>query len=244
MNVLVGVVISGEQKAYAVPKFEEMCATLFPDIPVMAVVDEPGRTSLPFVVDARMHGSPWATEIVYYGKETLKRWALRWGTDALIWQGVDCYYTSRSEIDQLLEDAEAFPIVGGLVAARTDENLAVCRTYDDPPKWFHPNGRYGLHSVRGYIGSDATVIRRDVLKRVSMDGYRHWHLARTVGDDYSADGPEEFFMRQAIRAGICPVVDSRVRPWHVHEDGVARRYPGQLSRIEDLCWEGEIVQGR
>ena len=129
MRTLIGTIIAGETKLYAVPKFEEMCAAILGDLDVLAVVDGPGRTSLDYMVDDRMRNLTYATEIVEYGKERLKAYALAAGYDALVWQGIDCYYTSRADLDLLLEGAERNPIVGGLVAGRDRENFAVCRQW-------------------------------------------------------------------------------------------------------------------
>lgn len=244
MNILLGVVISGTAKQYAVAKFEEMCRVLLPDINVIAIVDMFGRTSLPEILDLRMAGSPWATEIVYYGKETLGRYALTMGYDAVVWQGVDCYYQSRSDFDRLAKDGEDHPIVGGLIAGRSRPDYAVCREFigdtmrsTDHHEKDHADAFQGLRTIRGYIGSDATLIRRDALETVSMDGYQHWHETQGEAKDGGL-GPEEYFMWSAINhTGIVPVLDARVRPYHAHEDGWMARYPGQQLRLRDLHWD-------
>lgn len=247
MKVLLGTIIAGPWKDYSVPKFEEMCSTLLPDIDVLAVVDEPGRTSLPEGVVGGVAGTMWATEIVYHGKNWLGRYALANGYDALIWQGIDCYYDSRADFDLLVKGAEDHAIIGGLIAARNRPDYAVCRRFIsgttrqlDHVEADWPQAFQGVRDIAGYIGSDATVIRRDALETVTMDGYQHWHLDRTPG--YL--GPEEFFMWSAInRHRIIPAIDARVRPWHAHETGLAARYPNQTRRLEDLGWPDSRKRG-
>lgn len=240
MRVLVGTIIAGPWKDYAIPKFEEMCRDLLPDVDVLAIVDEYGRTSLPEFLVPETANTMWATEIVFHGKNALKAYALGGNYDALIWQGIDCYYNTRADFDLLVKGAEDHAIIGGLIAARNRPDYAVCRRflgrttgqYDHAEaEW--PNAFKGVRDVPGYIGSDATLIRRDALETVTMDGYEHWHLNRSPG----FLGPEEYFMWSAInRHRTIPAIDARCRPWHVHENGLAARYPNQTCRLEDLGW--------
>lgn len=244
MRVLIGTIVAGEAKAYAVPSFEAMAGALFSGLDVLAVVDRPGRTSLPELVDDRMAGSHWATEIVSYGKQTLRDHALSHGYDALLWQGIDCFYSGRRELARLLLGAEEYAICGALVAGRDREDYPVCRKWVRDGEHFTraqrecpevTDGPPGRHLVAGYIGSDATVIRADALKVVSMDGYEHWHLRSDR--DHGALGPEEWFMWSAAeRHGIIPCIDTRVRPWHAHETGRCVRYRGQVCEISELSW--------
>lgn len=240
MKVLLGTIVAGPWKDYAVAKFTEMYNVLLRDVDVLAVVDEPGRTSLPELVVPATGGTMWATEIVYYGKAHLRDYALANDYDALIWQGIDCYYDSRTDFDLLVKGAEDHAIIGGLIAARNRPGYAVCRRFisgttrqADHVEADWPQAFQGVRDVAGYIGSDATLIRRDALETVTMDGYEHWHLNRTPG----RLGPEEFFMWSAInRDHIIPAIDARVRPWHAHETGLCARYPNQTRRLEDLGW--------
>lgn len=243
MRILLGTIIAGHAKDYAVAKFEEMADALFGDLDVVAVVDYSLRTDLPELEDPRMRGTPWATEIVYYGKQTLASYALTNGYDALIWQGIDCYYTCRYDLHLLINGAQTHPIIGGLVAGRNRPGYAVCRSFigksfaqRDHIEYQHTNAFKTVRQVRGYIGSDATLIRRDALETVTMDGYQHWHQIKDTNPD--ALGPEEFFMWSAVnRHGIIPVVDTRCRPYHCHENLVCARYPNEIRELSEVRWE-------
>lgn len=245
MKVLVGSILAGHSKDYAIPKFLEMCDTILANYDVVVAEDEPHRTGLPTLWVPEMAGSLWATEIVYHGKRALGHYALSMGYDALVWQGIDCYYTRRGELERLLRLSAKNPIVGGLVAGRNRPSYAVCRRFVgdtmeqvDHLEWQHLQPFMGARPVRGYIGSDATVIRRDALEQVSMDGYRHWHeIKDTCPLKSGALGPEEYFMWSAItRNGIVPVIDASVRPYHAHETLSLARYPGETRPLEDLHW--------
>ncbi len=249
MKVLVGTILAGHSKDYALPKFVEMRESILADHDVICAVDEPHRTPTSMIElwVSEMHGSPWATEIVYHGKNALRNYAMAMGYDALVWQGIDCYYTRRGELERLIRQAGPdTPIIGGLVAGRNKPGYAVCRRFVgdsreqvDHIEFQHTHPVKGPRPVRGYIGSDATVITREALETVSMAGYEHWHLVKdTCPLRSGALGPEEWFMWSAItRNGIVPVVDASVRPWHAHETGGMARYPGETMALDDLHWE-------
>ncbi len=259
MRVLVGTIIAGSAKDYCIDPFERMCAALLPDVDVLAVVDRKGRTSLPELVDPRVGGTMWATRICYWGKHfALRDYALSRGYDALVWQGLDCLYSERWEFDLLLRDAELHPVAGGLVAGRNRADYPVCRrflTVDEAGWLLLPSvtaendwttlqvevpeitdGPRGVYPVAGYIGSDATIIRADALEAVSMDGYRPWE-ERADRDEPGALGPDDYWMWSAVaRHGIRPVINTRCRPWHVHENLEAVRYRGERCQLADLAW--------
>ena len=139
MKLLVGTIVAGTAKRYVVPKFEEMCDALFPDVDVLAVVDQPGRTRLPELVDRRVGNTIWATEICYWGKHhALKDYALEHGYDALVWQGVDCLYSTRAEFDLLVDGLGIRRVMGALVAGRNRENYPVCRQFEQDGRTFSP----------------------------------------------------------------------------------------------------------
>lgn len=244
MRVLLGTIVVGPSKDYAVPKFEEMCRDLLPDVDVVAVVDHPNRTTLP-VIPYPSGASLWATEIVYHAKDSLRDYALFHDYDALIWQGIDCYYNSRHDFDLLVAGARDHAIIGGLVAGRNRPDYAVCRHFigDTMEQFDHlegkwPNAWNGVRSIPGYIGSDATLIRRDALEMVTMDGYQHWHQIKdTCTLTSGALGPEEYFMWSAInRHRIIPALEARCRPWHAHESGLCARYPNETRDLAMLGW--------
>lgn len=256
-----GVVIAGHSKDYALPKFLEMlehCIYPDKDIDIAFAVDEyrPELRHLDFEPTvyqynvSAMKGLNWATEIVYYGKGALNAHAYENNYDSIIWQGVDCYYESPESFQQLKETFEQHGgMVGGLVAGRNRPDYAVCRDF----VW-GPDGRptttqedvddgeliwsieAGLPmTVYGYPGSDATFVSRDLLWDVSMAGYEHWHLRPNKDQPLGELGPEEWFTYRMVKDyQRHPLVDTRVRPWHLHEDLSAARYPFEVCYYDDL----------
>lgn len=243
-----GVVLAGDTKDYAIPKFLEMMESYYSDLDVVFAVDY-SRLDIPFeqIKVPEMRGSLFATEMVYYGKEALKKYALENDYDRLIWQGIDCYYVLNYDLQILLKYCNQYDIVGGLVAGRNRENYPVCREFVKSNGKITTSQQELSHRlldcrwptpINGYIGSDATVISRKALEEVSMDGYEHWHLRPNKDKPLGELGPEEWFMYSAIKRNkIIPLCETFVRPYHAHEDGKVVRYPGEVYRLEDLRFD-------
>jgi hypothetical protein len=243
MKILLGSIHVGESKKYAWPRFTEMLDKVFPDIDVALVTDNPAL--IQSIPSKRFTGlrydhpaSNWATEICYYAKRKLGQYALECGYDALVWQGLDCYYSNRGEFDALVEVAEhGHDIVGALIAGRDMPDYPVCRKFvvedgkittreeELQPEIFA--SREPIR-VRGYIGSDATIISRRALETVDMSTYEHWH-DRMARGEYTI-GPDEWFMRSALKIGMTPISHTGVRPWHLHESMSAVRLFGERQQ--------------
>lgn len=260
MKHLMGVVLAGHSKDYAIPKFLEMYeACVYPDkdIDFVWIVDDP-RHDVPgvHVLESRMLGSMWATEIVFHGKERLRKYAIECDYDSVIWQGIDCYYESPESFAQLKATFEENGgMVGGLVAGRNRPDYPVCRDFcfdkDESGKLYWNTKQKEIaveylaqqirdeqpFSVWGYPGSDATFVSRDLLEKVSMDDYEHWHTRPNKDQPLGELGPEEWFTYVMVsELQQFPLVESRCRPWHLHENLQASRYPGQLVSDSYLSW--------
>lgn len=245
MKVLLGCVYAGTQKSYALSTFEKMCKFLPIEMDVLVVTDDPNlKVDLP-TLHALAPGMIWATDIVYHGKEILRNIALRDGYDALIWQGIDCYYKDpHSDVNQLISAIESGEdIAGALVAGRNNYEYPVCREFKrEDGKWLKdqielPTEFFdgSAKRVYGYIGSDATILSRKALANVSMDGYMPWHIVKDNKYGLSALGPEEYWMWSAIeRNGIIPSIDTNILPFHFHEDEWGAQLHGRKIRIEEM----------
>ncbi len=243
-----GVVLSGHSKDYAIPKFIEMADKyIVGKCPIIFVVDE-YRSDIPYrqIKIKSMQGTFWCTEIVYHGKEELKRFVVDSAYTHLIWQGIDCYYHSEEDFDRLLRCAGIWDITGALVAGRNRASYPVCRefVYDNQGKittaqrevkqWVLDIDTPIINT--GYIGSDATSISKRALEAIDTSGYEHWHLRPNRDTPLGELGPEEWFMYRAIKQGYMPVVDPGNRPYHAHEDGTVVRYKGLTYRLEELVF--------
>lgn len=250
MKPLVGAVLVGPGKVYAQKLFERHARTVLREFDVLVAVDQLGRTSLKEVQFKPNDPGVFATTIVEHGKEALRQHALQNNFDALVWQGFDMFYRNRYDFEQLLKACTPDrPVVSALQAGRNRPDYPVCREFipvetgkgmlttvqrELPPTLLHDALRAGkIVKVRGYPGSDATVIRREVLETVSMEGYEPW-VARRRHDEHAL-GPEEFWCWSAItRNAIVPRLHTGVRPYHLHEDGYAARYPGERVSEDEV----------
>lgn len=250
MKFLIGTTIVTNAKDYAVAKFEEQVEKVFftdrtsHQIDVLAITDNKSKTWLPsHPIESNV--SIFATDIIYHGKEQLKKVAIEEQYDAIVWQGIDCYYDTVDDFLNLLGWSEQLHIVGALIAGRDKENYPVCREFrkegdkytrlqnEIPPSELQ-QGK--LLQVPGYIGSDATIITRNALETITMDGYLPWHLVHQNIE--GALGPEEWFMWSAVqRHGFIPCCDTSIRPWHAHETGRTVRYPGEVKDLNELSWD-------
>lgn len=244
MIPVMGVVLAGHSKDYAIPKFLEM-AEKYVDCRIVFVVDD-YRSEIPYrqIKVSKMQGCFWATEIVYHGKEALKEFVINSRYTHLIWQGIDCYYHSKDDFQKLIRCAGTWDITGALVAGRNKPSYPVCREYIRTVEGKITTKQRELKGweldistpivVSGYIGSDATSISKVALANVDVSGYEHWHERPNKDTPLGELGPEEWFMYRAIKQGYVPVVDPGNRPYHAHEDGTVVRYKGLTYRLEDL----------
>lgn len=257
---LMGVVLAGHSKDYIVPKFLEMLEhVVYPDknVDIAFAVDEtlieltwPQLKWHTQITVPRMAGSMWATEIVYYGKQALIKYATEKGYDAFIHQGIDCLYEDPDSFQRLKRTYEQYGgMVGALVAGRNRPDYPVCRDF------VHKDGKVtreqeenkviadhvqtspGPLMVYGYPGSDATFVSTELLRTVSMKGYEHWHNRPNKDQPLGELGPEEWFVYSMIKSNReYPLVDTRVRPWHVHENLMASRYPSQYIHLDSVIY--------
>lgn len=247
MRPLIGIVYVGTAKSYCHKLMEQHAKTVLREFDVIVAVDQLGRTSLKEIqFQPRDHGV-FATTIVEHGKEALRLHALQNGYDALVWQGIDMFYRNRYDFEQLLNACTPDrPVMSALQAGRNRPDYPVCREFvpgggtgqrELPQELLHEAVQAGkILKVRGYPGSDATVIRSEVLETVRMDGYEPW-VARRSHDEHAL-GPEEFWCWSAItRNAVVPRVHCGVRPYHLHEDMTAARYPGERVEAEAITEE-------
>jgi hypothetical protein len=256
MKILVGVILSGDSKEYVVSKFFEMAKSVFKEVDVLFITDRwredvelQGFQQL--VVKETNH--IFCTMVVYHGKQALKHYTLENRYDWLVWQGIDCLYRDKDDFNDLTTIAcnnwEEFgdTICGALVAGRNRPEYPVCREFvvDDKgiatpeerelgDQFFEKYAnQYEAVTVSGFIGADATFLHSDILRKVTLKGYEHWHERGCQGL-----GPDEWFMYRAIKdwnqhPTICP----NIRPYHVHESCEWARYKGESGRLEDLSWQ-------
>lgn len=242
---------AGLPKSYAVPYFKKMVDKCMPNVDFLVAVPFKGAFGESFqfeelVIEDPAMESGWATEIVHCAKGKLVAEAYERGYDAILWQGIDCFYDSREDWEKLMSLAQDHDFVGAVVAGRNRPDYPVCREFkhteynkfsteqvevDEAAAHFYVMEGIARRT-HGYIGSDATIISREAFSQISMDGYQHWHLFKDMIPH--CIGPEEFYTYEALSKGIIPIAHYGVRPWHMHEDRFASRYPGERVHGDEL----------
>lgn len=250
MRVLVGTIYVGTSKRYCLDKFWEMSRAVFSDVDVAVVTDQTITVpSAPNYVGLQYQGPPstYATVICDHGKRQLREYALSYGYDYLVYQGVDCFYRDHYDFEELLRVASTCHITGALVAGRDKPDYPVCREFVmrdgewtteevELPHSYFSNRRPAVFNNMGYVGSDATVLSRWVMGNVDVSGYQEWSEHR---DEPHWLGPDEWLQYRAIKDhGVYPVIHCGVRPYHAYEDGTCARYKGETCPLEDLHWTG------
>lgn len=242
MKCLLGVVNYGSSKQYALPKLYEClekCVKGHADI--LFVSDE----THPFDTHIEGYGSHsnYSEDMTYFGREFIRKRALNEGYDAFIWQGVDCYYTSKWDFLRFLRRSRAweYMAVGALTAARSDENVAVARRFtndktteqNDIPKDVLLSSNI---VPAGFPGADALLVKRPLMHESWINWeYEPWYKNRDRLPHSLCC--EEFWCWKVTKEyGNVIGLDTSVRTWHAHEDGIARRWPGETKGIEELSW--------
>lgn len=239
MKVLVGVVAYGEQKKYVYSKFAEMAeACIAPHADLVVAGDASHGFPATDWIPMRSGIKDYVEDIIMEGREALRIAALEGGYDAYVHQGVDCLYHGRHDFLRLI--SHDVTIVGALTSARNDAMFPVARRFDFGTDFLETQHQIPDHELRsgnmvpaGYPGADALMVKRAALG-VGYDGHTKWY-------DRVAQGRpnlecEENLLLQLSRKGFDPWLDTNIRTWHVHEDGIARRWPGEEKPLNELHW--------
>lgn len=240
MKILVGVAdFNPGVKDYALPKLYEnleRCVSRHADILFVSDRKHPiGYTH----IDPRNHGF-MSEDILYFAREHIRQYAVEAGYDAFIWQGSDCYYNSEWDFARFIRRSNAWDIdaVGALTSARTDSSFPVARRFTgrgteqkNIPDSELRSGR--IVPCYGFPGADALIVKGDLMKESlhQFPEFRPWYELREE-NPHSLCIEEYWIWKLGEKYNF--FVDTSVRTWHAHEDGTARRWPGEEKSISDL----------
>lgn len=231
-------------KDYALPKLYENLKTCQKYVDVVFISD---RDHDPFKTKCYpMKQSNWSEDILFHTRNYIRFLAIRGNYDAFIWQGSDCYYDS--EIDFLLFIANAvesnFKAIGALTSARTNSYLPVARRFvnikvrGQQETISEDELNSGECIEAGFPGADALFVKKDLFGEswFNWKNFKPWYELRDENPHSLC--VEEFWCLKVIeKYGNVIGLDTSTKMWHASEDGYARRWPGQIKRIEDLHFE-------
>lgn len=239
MNILVGVSdFNPGVKDYALPKLYEnleMCVSRHASI--LFVSDRPHPFDT-FVVDESF--GFMSEDILYFAREEIRKWAVSNNYDAFIWQGSDCYYNSEWDFARFIRRANRWDIdgVGALTSARTDSMFPVARRFSGNGTEQKNISDDELSSgcivpCYGFPGADALLIKGKLMHESlhQFEEFKPWYELREE-NPHSLCIEEYWIWKLGQKYNF--FVDTSIRTWHAHEDGIARRWKGEESTISEL----------
>ena len=254
MRVLCGIIRYSAAKDYIVPKFVEMleqCIMPIEGVDVAWALEE-GAPELPG--DFHLHpfegkSLAYAEDMLMIGRESFRTMAIMGEYDAMLWQGIDALWQSREDVEKILKHLEApgVPVVAPLISARADSNFAIARRFVSEPSTSPlqftedqvdiPVEELSGGSIipSGFPGADNIALRKDTFDVTWMEG-NHDQWYKRVAEGRPNICCEEWLIRELRNRGQFTWLDTSVKVWHVHEDGVARMWPGIEKPLADLSW--------
>lgn len=244
---LLGILKFGTSKDYCFPKITEMLEECCEGIVEILWVSE-SKVGKYETITIPMPGMT-SEEMCMEGRALIRVEAICRDSPAYVFQGIDCFYRSRAEFKRLIDEVVDGPYlaVGGLTCARSDSHHAVARRFlrdewgarletqadidADTLEWAIEEE--AVIEAGGFVGADAFVCHRDLFG-YGWEGHTPWYVRVSEGRPNLC--AEEWMMLQMVRGGHRVHLDCGVRTWHVHEDGVARMYPGVERPLETLGW--------
>ncbi len=239
MKILVGVAdYNPGVKDYALPtlyKNLEKCVSRHADILFVSDREHPFKT---IVQDIRL--GFMSEDILYFAREFIRDYAVKEGYDAFIWQGSDCYYESEYDFARFIRRARRWDIdaVGALTSARTDSNFPVARRFTGRGTEQKNIPDNELHSGNivpcyGFPGADALLVKGALMEESlhQFPEFVPWYEIRDTNPDSLCI--EEYWIWK-LGEKYRFFIDTSIRTYHAHEDGFARRWPGQETLISDL----------
>lgn len=243
VKILVGVVdYNPGVKDYALPKLYEnleICVKQSADI--LFVSDRQHSFDTHIVQQPRSYHSE---DILYLAREYIRDYAYKNKYDAFIWQGIDCFYRNKYDFLRFIRRAERWDIlaVGALTSARTNSSIPVARRFtgvgteqQDIPDDELDSG--SIVPCYGFTGADALLVKPPLMQESWMQfkNFRPWYELRDE-NPHSLCVEEFWIYKLGQKYHNAFWIDTAIRTWHVHEDGIARRWPGEERNINDLSF--------
>jgi len=244
VKILVGVVdYNPGVKDYALPKlYENLAVCVAPFADVLFVSDRDHLNFNTHVINQPK--SFYSEDILYHAREYIRAYASESHYDAFIWQGSDCYYNGAWDFLRFIRRAFRWDAlaVGALTCARTDSKLAVARRFTGMGTEQYTIASAELDSgcfvpCYGFHGADALLIKGQLINEswMQFQNFKPWYEIREE-NPHSLCIEEFWLWKMGVKYPGSIWLDTSIRTWHVHEDGIARQWYGKEKRIEDLTW--------
>ncbi len=239
MRILVGVAdYNPGVKDYALPTLYrnlQTCCSRHADIIFVSDRQHPLETHI-----VPQPHSFMSEDILYHAREYIRAYAVEKGYDAFIWQGSDCYYSSEWSFKRFIRRAERWDIdsVGALTSARTDSSFPVARRFTGrgtrqeniPDSELLSNN---IVPCYGFPGADALLVKGQLMSESlhQFPEFVPWYEIRDTNPDSLCI--EEYWIWK-LGEKYRFFIDTSIRTWHAHEDGIARRWKSEEVPISEL----------
>lgn len=242
---LVAVTFSSGAKAYAMPLFSAMAHAVYEPHADVRIYGDWNVGGFEQIFVPTPNASTYAEDMLMATRERAFADARAEGRPALVLAGIDALLETPSEFARLLNEAQFLRgAVAPLITARSDANHAICRRFYRAPGGGHLDLLETQHDVpvreltggdlipTGFPGADNLVVSSELFDVPFAEGHTPWY-ERVAQGRVNLCVEEEWVLR-CLRAGHRFACDTSVKAWHVHEDGVARRWRGVEKRMGDL----------
>lgn len=228
MKLLVGIASHSTAKDYTHKKLEEnMTKCVAPYADVMVFGDRSIGNLSYFPMPAIQ--TTWQDDYTYESRDMIRQYAYANAYDAFIWQGSDCYYASEHDFISFINRAALsdYDAVGALTSGRNKPEYAVARRFVNGSEQEQINEselKTGEIIPAGFPGADALLVKSSLFDESWKDWkYTSWYLYR---EDHHLC-VEEFWCMKVLEKGYKIGLDTSILTWHVHENGMASRWPDQ-----------------
>jgi len=252
-EILVGIRAFGHRSFdYLIPKFAEMhraCIAPYADTFICGD-DQGSRLAVALHIPGKkmvfqheVVGSTYAEDVLEVADELSRQWAIGEGYKKLIWQDLDCFYNSGEDFVRL--SSHDLAGVGALTAGRDSPDYAIARRFvgEDGEQEEIPDSELLAAMNKndllpsGFPGAGALCLRVEDMKDLTWSGNPEaikWY--DRVRQGRPGICLQEWYVWEMNKRGAQVYIDTGVRVWHVGEDGIGSRYPGECQHIDGLSW--------
>lgn len=258
MKHLVAVTLYGHGKDYVVPAFSCMAAACmlgWPGVDVIVIGDRP-VPGLQFVQGPPVRGNGWAEDMLIASRSMAFDMAIDGDYDTLMLHGIDALWQSPADFHTILNPPpgikDIYTIRAPMITARSDADFLIAREFkdfetgeqmDSKAKWIDWDASTATWVPNaGFPGADNMAIDRSAFTAVPFaEGHTPWY-ERILDEEAQNLCVEEEWCRRALMPDAEGIQDrmiglnTKVKVWHVHEDGVARMWKGKTKPLKDLDW--------
>lgn len=265
-RILVGVTKYTSAKDYILPQFYEMMAECIEPIVgkenIIVVGDHQDEI---YHTEIRHVDSSYAEDFLIDSREYIRKLAVAEEYDYMMWQGLDALFQSREDFIALLSNKVDIvaPLIcsredsNNAIARRfiykddqlttKQEDIGDEELYEgefelskemQAISTYRPAGGFSRRAPwlveAGFPGADNIIIHKDCYHIPFAEGHTPWYDRVEAGQDNVC--VEEEWIRRALVAGKKSYVDTSVKVWHCHEDGIARMFKGIQIPTSELRW--------